>query len=244
MIYQISSKDNKKIKEIMEIRRRMNTKDNNYFIVEGMHLLSMAFENNAVVSVFTLKPIENLKVDQYIINETILKKISSLQTPRELVAICRKKARKEVTGEKVLYLDGIQDPGNLGTILRTSLAFGYKDVILSPTCVSQYNSKVISSTQGALFALNIVNGDINTLLSLKSNKYQLIATSLKDSQPVERIKLSKKHILIMGNEGQGVSNDVLEISDYKTIIPIENMESLNVAIATSIMMYILSNKER
>mgnify|MGYP003309195658 CR=1 FL=1 len=137
---------------------------------------------------------------------------------------------------KVLFLDEISDPGNLGTLLRTALAFGYKDVILNGGC-SQYNEKVLQATQGAIFKLNIVNN-----LDLKELKdYEILATEIKGSTELSQVKVSDKFVLVLGNEAHGVSQKILSLASKRIRIDINDIESLNVAIAGAIAMYKLSN---
>ena len=107
------------------------------------------------------------KITNYIVSEDILKKISTQKNPQGVVAICSMRKEKEISHNNVLYLDGVSDPGNLGTLLRTALAFSFKDVILSKGSVSLYNEKTISSSQGAIFRLNIISGDEQNLINLK-----------------------------------------------------------------------------
>ena len=134
----------------------------------------------------------------------------------------------------------MQDPGNVGTILRTALAFGFKDVILSKGCAFKYSFKVIQSSQGSIFKLNVVSNDKDFLFSLKNRGYKLISTSLdKDSKFLSEINFNKdsKYVVILGNEGQGISKDIQEKSDIKIKIEINDIDSLNVGVAGGIIMY-------
>lgn len=239
MIYKITSKQNDKVKDATKLFDAKERNARQQFIVEGYHLLEMALENKCVLSIFTIKEIPNIdsNIPQYLVNEDILKKLSSTKNPQGVVAICSMKKPSPIRGDKVLYLDGVSDPGNMGTIFRTALAFGYKDIILDNTC-SMYNEKVISSSQGAIFNLNIVSGDISTLKALKG--YDLLATEIKGSIPLEEVKPNNKHVLILGNEARGASKDILEIATKRIRIDIQDIESLNVAIAGAICMYALN----
>ena len=134
-----------------------------------------------------------------------------------------------------MLLDNVQDPGNLGTLLRTASAFGYKDVILRGGC-SQYNEKVLQSTQGAIFSLNIVPFEDEDQLE----GYEIIVTEIKGSVDLSTVGKVRKHVLILGNEAHGVSKEFLEIADKRVRINIKNIESLNVAVAGAIAMYELS----
>lgn len=240
MIQTISSKQNNLIKEVVKLSNSSFRKEKGMYKVDGFHMFEMANESDDLLYVFTTKKVDNLddKIPQYIVTEDILKKMSSSITPQGIVSVCKIKAEKPIKSERVLYLDGVSDPGNLGTLLRTALAFGYNDVILSENCCSIYNEKAIQSSQGAIFKLNILNN--SDLSTLKKNGYTLLATEIKGSKLLNEIVAPKKHVLILGNEAHGVSQKVLEIADERIRIDIKNIESLNVAIAGAIAMYSLS----
>lgn len=242
MIINISSKQNTKIKEIGRlISDNSYRKERKEFVIEGFHLLEMALEDKLVKAVFSLEPIKNIdeKITNYIVSEDILKKISTQKNPQGVVAICSMRKEKEISHNNVLYLDGVSDPGNLGTLLRTALAFSFKDVILSKGSVSLYNEKTISSSQGAIFRLNIISGDEQNLINLKEKGYKILATEIKGSVELKNIKKSDKQVLILGNEAHGVNEKILNLADERVRIDINEIESLNVAICGAIMMHYL-----
>jgi TrmH family RNA methyltransferase len=142
-------------------------------------------------------------------------------------------SKKEVCGDRIVYLDGVQDPGNVGTIIRTALAFNYDAVILSEDSASIYNDKVISSTKGALFMMNIVSCSLE---ELKEKGYQLIVTSLGKSVDYKSISVSNKACIVLGSEGQGVKQSTLDMSDVIVRIDISNIDSLNVGVAAGILL--------
>lgn len=242
MIINISSKQNTKIKEIGKlISDNSYRKERKEFVIEGFHLLEIALEDKLVKAVFSLEPIKNIdeKITNYIVSEDILKKISTQKNPQGVVAICSMRKEKEITHNNVLYLDEVSDPGNLGTLLRTALAFSFKDVILSKGSVSLYNEKTISSSQGAIFRLNIISGDEQNLIDLKEKGYKILATEIKGSVELKNIKKSDKQVLILGNEAHGVNEKILNLADERIRIDINEIESLNVAICGAIMMHYL-----
>ena len=242
MIINISSKQNIKIKEIGKlISDNSYRKERKEFVIEGFHLLEMALEDKLVKAIFSLEPIKNIdeKITNYIVSEDILKKISTQKNPQGVVAICSMRKEKEISHNNVLYLDGVSDPGNLGTLLRTALAFSFKDVILSKGSVSLYNEKTISSSQGAIFRLNIISGDEQNLINLKEKGYKILATEIKGSVELKNIKKSDKQVLILGNEAHGVNEKILNLADERIRIDINEIESLNVAICGAIMMHYL-----
>ena len=239
MIFEIKSRQNERIKDVVKLQQTSIKEEKQQFIVEGFHLLEMALNANAVKEVYSLKDIPNLSKDipQYIVTPEIMEKISSSKSPQGVVAICSMKKAEPISSSKVLYLDDVSDPGNMGTLLRTALAFGYKDVIVSAHSCSIYSEKAIQSSQGALFSLNIVKGDAPLLKSLKD--YEILATEIKGSVDLKSVKVPQKFVLVLGNEAHGVSKKVLEISDKRIRIDIKDIESLNVAIAGAICMYSL-----
>ncbi len=237
MIKEIKSRQNELVKEVAKLSDAKIRKQQKLFKVEGFHMLEMAKEANLVHSVFTLKQIKDLesKIPQYLVSEEVLEKLSSTKTPQGVVCVCHLLNEKPIKSDKVLYLDDVSDPGNLGTILRTALAFGYDDVILSKNCCSIYNEKTLQASQGAIFKLNIVT-DLD-LSKLKANGYQILATEIKGSISLEEVSKPEKLVLVLGNEAHGVSESILKLADKRIRIDIKNIESLNVAIAGAIAMF-------
>ena len=235
MIYKIDSRQNQKIKDLVKLSHPKFSKEMRLFKIEGFHALEMAKDSGVLQSVFVTEEINNLNVPQYLVSKDIMESSSSAKSPQGLICVCKYIEEKPISSEKILFLDNISDPGNLGTLLRTALAFGYNDIILNGGC-SQYNEKVLQSTQGAIFSLNIINNfDIK-----KIKGYEIIATEIKGSVDLSTITNIGKHILVLGNEAHGVSKDILEVSDKRVRIDIKNIESLNVAVAGAIAMYELS----
>ena len=235
MIYKIDSRQNQKIKDLVKLSNPKFSKEQKLFKIEGFHALEMGKESGALVSVFATTEIKDLEVPQFIVSKDIMESISESKSPQGVIAVCKYKEEKQITSDKVLLLDNVSDPGNLGTILRTALAFGYNDVILNGGC-SEYNSKVLQSTQGAIFKLNILhNYDISSL-----KEYELIVTEINGNVDVSTLSKIKKHILVLGNEAHGVSKALIEKATKSVRIDIKDIESLNVAIAGAIAMYQLS----
>lgn len=235
MIKEIKSRQNEFVKEIAKLSDPKARKEQKLFKVDGFHMLEMAKEAGLLHSVFTVKEIKGLDLPQYLVSEEVLEKLSSSKTPQGAVAVCHLLEEKPIKSDKVLYLDDVSDPGNLGTILRTALAFGYDDVILSKNCCSIYNEKALQASQGAIFKLNIVNDA--DLLKLKKDGYEILATEIKGAVSLDEVSKPKKQVLVLGNEAHGVSESLLKLSDKRIRIDIENIESLNVAIAGAIAMF-------
>lgn len=236
MISKIESRQNQKIKDLVKLSNLKYSKEQKLFKIEGFHSLEMALKSKALKAIFVTKEIKEIKdVPQYLVSEDIMETISSSKSPQGVICVCEYIKENKITSDKILYLDNVSDPGNLGTLLRTALAFGYKDVILSEGC-SQYNEKVLQSTQGAIFELNILNNyDIKKL-----KNYEIIVTEIKGSVDLSTVSKISKHVLVLGNEAHGVSKDILKLASKRVRIDIKNIESLNVAIAGAIAMYQLS----
>ena len=173
-----------------------------------------------------------------VVSDSVMEKLSYTKTPQPIMAVCHKKDNILKHYDRVLILDGVQDPGNLGTILRSALAFGFKQIVMSPDCVDLYNDKALRSTQGAVFHLDIVRDELSHVIpELQKLGVRVIATSLHNASSIDDIKSTDKMAFVMGNEGNGVRDETIAMSDASLYIPIDTMESLNVGVAAGIVMY-------
>ena len=234
MIKAITSKDNPRVKFALSLKENKFRKANKMFLAETFKSLEMALANNQVVEVFATEWI-NLPEDitLNLVSEDILKKLSSNVNPEGVVFIAK---MNEYHGDyhKILYLDHIQDPGNMGTLIRTALAFSYDAVVASKESVSFYNEKVINSSKGAIFAIPVLEED----LSKYKGSHQIIVTSLSDkSISLDDVKVKGDFVLVLGSESHGVSKSSMDLADIQVKIPMDNIDSLNVAVAGGILMY-------
>jgi len=240
----ITSVNNDHIKEINKLKEKKHRDMTNSFLVEGEHLVLEAYKCGLIKELLlekdTLFPISVKPT--YVTNE-ILKKLSDNMSFPKVMAVVNKRQEEKI-GKRVVILDNIQDPGNLGTIIRSCIAFNADTLILSKDCVDVYNSKVIRATQGMIFHLNIIVRDIKECITeLKEDGYKIIGTKVTHGTDVRDSKTYSNYALIMGNEGKGVSEEVLDMCDeYLYIKMNEDCESLNVGVATSILLYELYNK--
>ncbi len=253
MIYRITSLENKIVKYTFKLKNNTSFMKKEYlFILEGKHLLELA-DISKIKYIISLKEVEDGKykdIDQYIVNENIMKKLSSYDSFSSLIFVYQINEENItnfnlISDNIILYLDHLQDLGNIGTIIRTALAFNIKTII-STNPISFYNFKTIQSSKGAILKTKLYGGDIDTLKYLINNKgYKLIVSTLKeDSIFLSSFKVDKdsKYILALGNEGNGISKEVEDLSSVKVKIDISNIDSLNVAIAGAIFMYHLTLK--
>jgi TrmH family RNA methyltransferase len=227
----IESLNNERIKEYAKLNQKKYRDDTNMFIIEGTHLVEEAFKNNIVVDAFSLD-------DKYTkVSEEVMKKLSNLDTPPKYLAICNKIEEKDINGN-VLILDGVQDPGNLGTIIRSSIAFNIDTIILSNDSVDLYNTKVLRATEGMIFNINIIRRDLNEILPNLKDKYTIYTTNVVNGTNLSDIKVKTPFALIMGSEGNGVKDSIASYADESVYISMNNKcESLNVGVATSIILY-------
>ncbi len=240
----ITSLDNDRIKKYIKLKDRKYRKKENKFIIEGMHLVLEAYKKGIVEELIlekdTVLPINLPTV--YVTNE-IIHKISEMDSPSNIMALCNI-TESSLVGDRILMLDGIQDPGNLGTIIRSALAFNVDTIVLSPDTVDLYNPKVIRATQGMMFHINIITRELETVIDkLKEKEIPIYGTKVDYGEDVRNLKDKdrKKYCLIMGNEGNGVREEILEKCDsYFYIDMNEKVESLNVGVATSIILYELN----
>jgi TrmH family RNA methyltransferase len=237
MIY--TSTDNKKIKELKKLNIKKYRDQSNSFLVEGEHLVLEAYKKGLLEELFLE---ENTKLDLDVktsyLSRNVIKFISELDNPSNIIGLCKKVEEKEI-GNKVLVLDDIQDPGNFGTIIRSAVAFNIDTIVVSNNTVDLYNSKVIRASQGMLFNINIIRRDLNVFVpELKKEGYQIYATKVNGGKSLKTIEKMEKFAIIMGNEGAGVSDNLMSLAnEYLYIDMNSNCESLNVAVATSIILY-------
>lgn len=235
----IVSRDNEKIKELVKLNNKKFRDHKNLFIVEGYHLVEEAYKAGALKEVYSLEKID-LDITQYLVDANLLNSISNMNNT-SIIGVCYK-LKSSKLGNKILAIDGVQDPGNLGTIIRSAAAFNFDSILLSENSVDLYNDKVIRATQGLLFQMNIIRCNLFKELELLTD-YELIVTDVDDGLSLNELEKPSKFILVMGSEGSGISDEVKRLAGIKLKIKMnEKVESLNVAVAASIIMHHLGDK--
>ncbi|WP_297672362.1 RNA methyltransferase [Thomasclavelia sp.] len=234
----IRSTSNNTIKTLIKLKQKKYRDEFGSYLIEGEHLVEEAIKAKQVECLISTKEIKS-DLPVIIVSNEVMKKISFTKSPQSIMAKCKiKKEKKLVDGKRYLILDDLQDPGNIGTLIRTALAFSIDQIILSNNCVDLYNDKLLRSMQGANFHINCIYDDLKTVIStLKKNNVKIIGSALENGQDIKEIEISEKMAFIVGNEGNGMNKDILLKCDNIGYIPIDTIESLNVAIAGSIMMY-------
>lgn len=250
----ITSKDNETVKAIKKLKEKKYRNESGKFIVEGIKMLEEALQEKASIEKIILcedcqndyshelDVYEIAKNEIITVSEKIFKELTGVENPQGILAVINKEKNKPINYNEdiIIALDGIQDPGNLGTILRTIDSVGLTQVVLSEKTADPYNPKVVRSTMGAIYRVNIIqtNNLQNTLKQITKNDYKIMATALdEESKSVYDIKLKKK-VIVIGNEANGISKEIISMSDEKIIIPmLGKTESLNAAVATGVILY-------
>ena len=251
----ISSKDNEFIKHIKKLKDKKYRDINKEFIIEGIKLIKEAIEEKAQIKQIVIcdncqntdiipKDLmyEIAKYECIYVTEKIFSSITDVNTPQGILAIIgrnNEEAQIDYTQDIIVALDGIQDPGNLGTILRTIDSIGLNQILVSKGTADSYNPKVVRSTMGAIFRVKIIECEDleKTLKEVKKQKYELVITSLQTKISIYDIDYNKK-VIVIGNEGNGVSQNIQNIADEKVKIPmLGKTESLNASVATGIVLY-------
>ncbi len=233
----IESKDNKKIKYINKLRNNKFMNEERKFIVEGFHLIEEAYNAGILLETISVDELD-YNVPNILVTKNIMNYISVLPSSSNAIGICKFTEEKKI-GNKVIVLDNLQDPGNIGTIIRSANAFNFDTIVLSDNSVNKYNDKLIRASQGMLFKTNVITRNlVEFLKEAKEENYKICITDVTGGRKIDTIKNEDKVIIVMGNEGQGVSDYVRNYADTNIYIPMNSTcESLNVAVATSIIMY-------
>lgn len=230
-----------KIKVLQSLDRKKYRQKYNLFLVEGNKIIKeIPHSNYKIKEIFSVNPSE-LKIDDadvVQISEAELKKVSFLQNPKDSVAVCElPDETKNVESKIRLVLDGIQDPGNLGTIIRLADWFGISEIICSEDTVDVYNPKVIQASMGSFLRVNVVYTDLVKYLS--ETDLLVIGTDM-DGTNLYHFKFPEEFLLVLGNEGNGIRPETEKALTEKVTIPrfgkFQSTESLNVSMATGIIL--------
>lgn len=239
MLYQ--STNNPKIKELSKLKIKKHREKQGLFLIEGEHLVKEAYDSNILEELLLLENKElNLDVKTNYITKNVLNYLTEVETPVGIIGIC-KLTNKQIKGNRLLILDSVQDPGNLGTIIRSSVAFNIDTIIINDKCADPYSDKVIRSSQGMIFKINIVKKDLPSYLKEIKGKIPIYGTKVTGGKNIKNLEKIESFAIIMGNEGKGVDETLLKLCDEYLYIPMnEKCESLNVGVATSIILYELT----
>jgi TrmH family RNA methyltransferase len=228
---------NQKIKFIRSLSLKKNRIENQLFVVEGEKNVNEFINSDFVID--SVYSIDDSFKDSFKVSPKELDRISHLNSSNKVLAVVKMPNYDfDKYGNTVIALDTIQDPGNLGTIIRLCDWFGVKEILCSETCVDQYNSKVVQASMGSLSRVKLNYCDLQTELSLMKD-YSIISMDMDGVDVKESVDVDKK-VIVLGNEGNGISKEVLQLSNITMSINKSNnseAESLNVANACAIALY-------
>lgn len=250
MLYRIESVNNPKVKVWKKLHTKKGRDRLGQFIIEGEHLITEALKSRIkLVDLLVTEHFETptewsvFNMPLTYVTDKVLVELSETRTPQGVLAICEQRnvVQLNLQKGKYLFLDDVQDPGNVGTMIRTADACGLDGVIVSEKTVDIYNGKVIRSTQGSLFHIPVIKGNLFEWVdACQEVGIPVFGTSLQGASDYRTVKPQEHFALIVGNEGEGVSETLLEKTDQNLYIPIFGQaESLNVAVACGILLYYL-----
>ena len=251
----ITSKDNELIKHIRKLKDKKYRDESNEYVVEGVKLVEEAVKENAKIKqiivcedttrtyeIPTHIMLEIAKYECISVSDKIFNIITQVTNPQGIMAIIEKNAQDaqiDYTQDIIVVLDDVQDPGNLGTILRTVDSIGLNQIIVSKGTADPFNSKVVRSTMGAIFRIKIIEVEnlAQAIKEMRKHHFKLMVTSLQTKNSIYDIDFNKK-IIVIGNEANGVSKEIQDMADEKAKIPmLGRTESLNASVAAGVVMY-------
>ena len=239
----IESVNNERIKELIKLKDKKYIKEQKRFLIEGKHLIEEAYKHGYLEEVYVLEGTPSKYPNAIFVSENVMKKLSSLDTNTNMVGVSRLIDDGEIKGN-VLLLDDISDPGNMGTIIRSMIAFDIDTLVISKTSVYLYNPKVIRATEGMIYNLNIIIDDLDNVLNkLKDLNYKIYGTDVRNGTNLKDIKFSDKSAIIIGSEAKGMNENLKKYVDENIHIKMNNLcESLNAGVSASIILYELNSK--
>ncbi|MEG2893622.1 MAG: RNA methyltransferase [Clostridium sp.] len=245
------SKDNKLVKNALKLKQKKYREAENLFLAEGIRFVECAIENKSIEYILYSKKLFSTSgyervlesgFNTYEVEESVLEGLCDTVNPQGVIGVCRKSLYTvdNVLGGLVAIIDGVQDPGNMGTIIRTCDAAGVSGIVILKGTVDIYNPKVLRSTMGSIFHVPIIHLNNLSEISedLSNNEYKILATSLEATASLYDHDFSGKTAFILGNEANGVSDESFSLATDLIIIPMEgSAESLNVGVANGVIVY-------
>ena len=251
----ISSKDNEFIKHVKKLKDKKYRDLSNEYIIEGIKLIEEAIKEEAQINQIVIcddcEKTQNIpknlmyeiaKYECVYVANKVFNTISQVNSPQGIFAVVEKNNKNKQIDYKqdiIIALDNIQDPGNLGTILRTADSIGLNQILVSKGTADVYNPKVVRSTMGAIFRVKVIECEdiVKAIKETKKHKFKLVVTTPNTQDTIYNINYNKK-VIAIGNEANGVSKEIQDLADYKVKIPmLGKTESLNASVATGIVLY-------
>ena len=225
----IESRQNKQVKTWIKLKHKKYRDQYERFLVYGKHLIDKAKDSDVLVDIIT----DNPEKEGILISKDIMKELQQTETYIDQIGVC-KIENKPRQSDAVLALDDVQDPDNVGALIRSAVAFGFNHIILSLGSADMYNEKVIRASKGAIFDCYIERKPLNDAIEkLKEQGYQVMAA---DAHQEGSLSETHKIVLVLGNEGHGISKQMMPLVDQFITIKTKTVESLNVSVAGAIIM--------
>ncbi|MFR7639255.1 MAG: TrmH family RNA methyltransferase [Allobaculum sp.] len=238
----IESLQNAAVKAMVRLKNKKDRDASGQFLVEGFHMIQEAAQAGLLLKVYQLENLETLPgIETIFCSQPVLNKMSAQKSDARYIGLCKKPAYAASSqATRVLLLDQIQDPGNMGTLIRSALSFGIEKILCSADCTDPFGPKTLQSSQGAIFHLPVVTCNLaEAVEDLKSRDISVFGAALhQDSVELHELAIPDQYALIIGNEGQGIRPDILQACTKCVHIEMKTFESLNAAIAGSILMYV------
>lgn len=251
----ISSKDNEFVKHVKKLKDKKYRDLNGEYLIEGIKLIKEAIQEKANIKQIIIcdecedtqlipkeLTYEIAKYECIYVTNQVFNSITEVKTPQGILAVVSKENKEneiDYSQEIIVALDDLQDPGNLGTILRTVDSVGLTQILVSKGTADCFNPKVVRSTMGAIFRVKIIECDdlIETLKQIKKHKFKIMVTSLQTNNSIYDVDYKQK-VIVVGNEANGVKKEIQDLADEKVKIPmLGKTESLNASVATGIVLY-------
>ncbi len=246
----ITSPENSVVKALRKLEKKKYREDCGLFVVEGLRACSLAANSPFAIEAFYLAESFLAEVQEdnrfwetfpcYVFTDKIFSSVCDTQTPQGILCTAKMAPKADISKHnRYLYLDNVRDPGNVGTIIRTADALGFECVLLSEGCADLYSPKVIRSTMGSIFSVKTATDcSATTLKQLQKSGCQLVSSALTDTScNLYESNLGERIVFVVGNEANGVSDEILDLSDLTVKIPmVGEAESFNVSIAAALLM--------
>lgn len=248
----ITSINNPIVKHVKQLITKKAREKNQQYIIDGLRIVKHALDNkeelDCVIITQEYKASEQFKsimnqlkdIKVYVVDLNIMKHFVETENPQGIIGVVNRKDETVEDLGTILILDRIQDPGNIGTLIRTADAAGFNTVILVKGCTDPFSQKALRSSMGSVMTLNIVSSEdiLADIKKLHEDGYKLYSAALENGKDFRSVSYENKKALVIGNEANGISNEILEISDEKIYIPMFGaVESLNASIAGGILMF-------
>lgn len=236
----IDSVQNKTIKQRAKLLTKKERDASGLYLVEGAHLIEEAHKAGVLQEVYVLdgEKADFIDIEPIYCPANVLNKLSAQVSSSKMIGVCKAPIFKNVQNQKLLLLENVQDPGNMGTLIRTAYSLGMDKIVCSKGCADIFNPKTIQASQGAFFYLPVVaNADLAEFIKTSPETEFYAAALHQKSEKLQNVKTEGSFGIVLGNEGQGLSSELIQACQHVVEIEMKNFESLNVAIAGGILMY-------